>query len=148
MPGRPGRHVVRHPGGVAILPVHGDDFLLIRNHRRAIEQTLLEVPAGTLEPGEDPRHAAVRELAEETGAVAGSWSSFGHLWPAPGFCDERLHLFIAEDLTLGAPHLEEHEEIECVLVPQSEAIKAAAAGEYPDAKTAAMIMRFASSRGG
>ena len=67
MPGRPDRHVVRHPGGVAVLPVHGDDFLLIRNHRRAIGHTLLEVPAGTLELGEDPKHAAVRELAEETG---------------------------------------------------------------------------------
>ena len=147
MPGRPGRHVVRHPGGVAILPVHGDDFLLIRNHRRAIDHTLLEVPAGTLEPGEDPRRAAVRELMEETGAVARSWSSFGHLWPAPGFCDERLHLFVAEDLTLGAPDLEEHEEIERVFVPQSVAIQAAAAGAYPDAKTATMILRFASRKG-
>lgn len=147
MPGRPDRHVVRHPGGVAVLPVHGEDFLLIRNHRRAVGHTLLEVPAGTLEPSEDPKHAAVRELKEETGAVAASWISFGHLWPAPGFCDERLHLFIAEDLTLGAPNLEGHEEIERVLVPQSEAIQSAAAGDYPDAKTAAMILRFASRKG-
>lgn len=147
MPGRPERHVVRHPGGVAVLPVHGDDFLLIRNHRRAIGHTLLEVPAGTLEPGENPKHAAIRELSEETGAVAASWSSFGHLWPAPGFCDERLCLFIAEDLTLGAPNLEDHEEIEPVLVPQSEAIQAATAGDYSDAKTVAMILRFASRKG-
>lgn len=147
MPGRPARHVVRHPGGVAVLPVHGDDFLLIRNHRRAIGHTLLEVPAGTLELGEDPKQAAVRELAEETGAVAAKWSFFGHLWPAPGFCDERLHLFIAEDLILGAPQLEEHEEIEHVLVPQEQAIQSAAAGDYADAKTAVMILRFASRKG-
>ena len=123
------------------------DVLLIRNHRRAIGHTLLEVPAGTLELGEDPKQAAVRELAEETGAVAAKWSSFGHLWPAPGFCDERLHLFIAEDLTLGAPQLEEHEEIERVLVPQEQAIQSAAAGDYADAKTAIMILRFASRKG-
>ena len=85
MPGRPARHVVRHPGGVVVLPVHGDDFLLIRNHRRAIGHTLLEVPAGTLEHGEDPKHAAVRELAEETTSHRGVGSSFGHLWPAPVF---------------------------------------------------------------
>ena len=100
-----------------------------------------------MELGEDPKQAAVRELAEETGAVAAKWSSFGHLWPAPGFCDERLHLFIAEDLTLGAPQLEEHEEIERVLVPQVQAIQSAAAGDYADAKTAVMILRFASRKG-
>ncbi|MAV54912.1 MAG: hypothetical protein CMJ28_03040 [Phycisphaerae bacterium] len=148
MPGQPGRHVVRHPGAVAILPVHGDAFLLIQNHRRSIGTTLLEVPAGTLEKGEDPQQAAIRELAEETGATAQSWKPFGHFWSAPGFCDERLHLFVADELTLGAPILEAHEEIECLLVPQSEAIAAAASGVYEDAKTAAIILRFAMLRDG
>ena len=97
------RDMVRHPGAVVILPVRDDGHVvLVEQHRTSIGGELLELPAGTLEPGEDPLLAAQRELAEETGYRAASWSRLVRFYPAPGICDELIEVFLATGLKAGA----------------------------------------------
>lgn len=130
------RDVIKHPGAVVILPmVDPGHVCLLRNHRFVVEETLWELPAGTLEPDEPLEDAARRELAEETGYSAASWHCLGYLYASPGVLDEKLHLFVAEQLTPGEMALEEGEQIEPVTVPWDEAIRMALAGEIRDAKT-------------
>src|SRR5262245_21016055 len=96
------RDLVLHPGAVAILPlVESDRVCLLRNHRHTIGQTLWEIPAGTLEPGEPIESAAHRELAEETGYRAAELRLLHRFYPSPGVLDEVTHLFVAERLTPG-----------------------------------------------
>src|SRR5688500_16247391 len=90
------RDVILHPGAVGILPVLDRDHVcLLRNHRWVVGETLWELPAGTLEPGEPLEAAARRELAEETGYAAADWTYLGYLFASPGVLDEKLHLFVA-----------------------------------------------------
>src|SRR5262245_12097541 len=94
------RDIVLHPGAVAILPlVDSKNICLLRNRRPITGETLWEIPAGTLEPGEPPDEAAVRELAEETGYQAGRWRKLTEFFPSPGVLSELTHLFLAQDLT-------------------------------------------------
>ena len=123
--------LIEHPGAVAIVPLFEDDtVLLVRQYRHAIGAWLLEIPAGRVEPGEDPGHAAVRELEEETGQRAANWRRLRTFYPAPGFCSEVITLFVAEGL---APVVSERrpadadEEFELVRLPFDEARAAAAA---------------------
>jgi len=135
------RDVVRHPGGVVILPVLSDGrLLLIRNQRVAVGARLLEVPAGSLERGEDPAKAASREVEEETGYAAGRLEPLSTFYSAPGFCDEVLHLFVAHDLRRTAQRLEDYEEIEVVVMTCMEALAAIDSGDIRDAKTIAAIL--------
>lgn len=135
------RDVILHPGAVVILPVIDRDHIcLLRNYRFAIQETLWEVPAGTLEPGEPIETAAERELLEETGYRAGKWRSLGFLYASPGVLDEKLHLFIAEELTPGPPQPEADEELEPVTVPWADAMKMALDGTIKDAKTIVSIL--------
>jgi ADP-ribose pyrophosphatase len=128
--------VVIHPGAVAILPlVDADQVCLLRNHRVIVGETLLEVPAGTLEQGEPPDDAAVRELAEETGYRAGRWRKLGTFYPSPGVLTERTHLYVASELTPGPQQLEAGEEIRPEVVAWSQAIAWALDGTIRDAKT-------------
>lgn len=101
-----------HPGAVAVVPVDGDRIALIRQLRPSIEKTIWEVPAGTLEPGEDPAACAARELAEETGYRAERITHLSSFYVAPGYSSEYLHLFKAEGLTPGEPCREVGESIE------------------------------------
>ncbi len=130
------RDVIIHPGAVAILPlVDQDHVCLLRNRRPAVGETLLEIPAGTLEPGELPEKAAPRELAEETGYQAGQWQKLTEFFPSPGVISERTHLFLATELTPGPMQLEPDEDLEPCVVNWSEALDWVLDGTIRDAKT-------------
>ncbi len=106
------RDIIVHPGAVVILPRLDDDHIvMIRNHRHAAGERLLELPAGTLEPGEPPIDAAARELEEETGYVAGRIEPFLEFYTTPGICTELMRAFVATDLVKTQQRLEHGEEI-------------------------------------
>jgi ADP-ribose pyrophosphatase len=135
------RDVVLHPGAVVILPViDAAHVCLLRNHRWVVGETLWELPAGTLEPGEDLEHAARRELAEETGYTAASWRSLGYLYASPGVIDEKLHLFVAEGLTPGESRPEADEDLEAITVGLADAVRMCLDGEIKDAKTVTALL--------
>ncbi len=137
------RDVILHPGAVVILPiVDAERVCLLRNYRFVIGETLWEAPAGTLEPGEGEalEHAARRELQEETGYTAKSWRSLGYLYASPGVLDEKLHLFVAQDLTPGPPQPEADEQLEPKIVAWTEALRMALDGTIKDAKTITAIL--------
>jgi ADP-ribose pyrophosphatase len=135
------RDMILHPGAVVILPVlDRDHVVLLRNHRFVIGETLWEVPAGTREPDEPLEDCARRELLEETGYTAARWRSLGFLYASPGVLDEKLHLFVAEDLTPGSARPEADEELEPVTVRFDEAIRMCLAGEVKDAKTITSLL--------
>ncbi len=135
--------VILHPGAVLILPLVGPDRVcLIRNERVAVGKTLIELPAGTLEGPEDPRLAAERELAEETGYTAARWRELPGFFMSPGILRERMHVFVAEDLTPGDPAREAGENIDNLIKPWSEALAMAERGEIEDAKTLCALMMW------
>lgn len=143
------RDVILHPGAVAVLPLlDGERIVLLRNHRPAVGETLWEIPAGTLEPGEPIEQAAHRELAEETGYRAGRLRRLHSFYPSPGLLSERTHLFVAEDLTPGEMRLEPCEEIEPVTVAFAEALRRAIDGEIRDAKTLVALLLWQHLRSG
>jgi ADP-ribose pyrophosphatase len=135
------REVVRHPGSVVILAVpEAGRILLERVWRYAVGGVMLELPAGTLEPGEDPAACAARELAEETGYRAGRLEPILRLHPSPGILSEQMTIFRAFDLVKGEPALEPGEEIETVLVPVAEVLSMIADGRITDSKTVAGVL--------
>jgi ADP-ribose pyrophosphatase len=141
------RDVIIHPGAVAILAlVDACHICLIRNQRFILGEELLEIPAGTLEPGEPPETAAPRELAEETGYTAASWRKLAAFYPSPGVLSERTHLFLAQDLTPGSMRLEEDEKLEPVVVPWEKAVAWALDGTIRDAKTLVALLLWAHLR--
>ena len=128
--------IVRHPGGAAVLPVLADGrVLLIRQFRPAVGREVLEIPAGRLEPGEAPEVCARRELEEETGWRAGRVAPLGQTLSSVGFCDERIHLFLADQLQPVPAAPEADEFIEPVRFTFDEALAAVANGTLVDAKT-------------
>lgn len=136
--------IVRHPGGVAVLPLHPDGSVtLIRQLRPAIGLVTLELPAGRLDPGEDPAACGRRELGEETGLVAAALESLGTIHTSPGVFDERIHLFLATGLSQEQSAPEEYEDIETVRLPLKEAVAMAQRGEISDAKTVIALFRAA-----
>jgi len=135
------REVVEHRGAVAIVPLLNDDtVLMIRQFRLAVNEVLLEVPAGTLEPGEPPEVCAARELEEETGYRAGTLRKLFSQYLAPGYSQEILHVFLAKDLEKTAQHTEDDESVEVVPVPLSRAVDMVLSGEIRDAKTIASLL--------
>jgi ADP-ribose diphosphatase len=130
------REIIRHPGACVILPLLDDGRVcLIRNWRFAVGQTLIELPAGTLEPPEPPEVTAERELIEETGYRAKRIQFLHAFFLSPGILDEKMHLYLATGLTEGETAREEGEEIENWLVPCDEAIAMIFRREIQDAKT-------------
>jgi len=135
--------VVRHPGGVGVLPLHDDGTVtLISQLRPSIEKKLLEIPAGRKNPGEDPAECGRRELAEETGLLADSLVSLGAFYPSPGVFDEIIYLYLATGLSQGVAEPEFYEEIEAVRIPIDEALKMAENDNgIRDSKTIVALLR-------
>lgn len=138
--------MIRHPGASAVLPFlsdpKGDDpqILLIRQFRYAANGYVYEVPAGRLEPGEDPKDCARRELLEETGCTASGVQYLTTIFTTPGFTDEKIHLFMATGVTTGNAKLESDEFLELQPRTISEALRMIQAGEIQDAKTVVTIL--------
>ena len=138
--------MIRHPGAAAVLPFASDPegpdptLLLIKQYRYAAGGALIEIPAGRLNPGEDPKGCAQRELLEEVGVTAGRIERLTTIWTTPGFTDERIHLFWAADLKTGQHAREPDEFIEVTPTPLSQALTLIRDGGISDAKTALSIL--------
>lgn len=137
------RDVVAHPGAVVVVAVESGELLFVRQYRHAAGQELLELVAGTLEPGEDPAVTAGRELQEEAGFKAGQITKLGEFFSAPGFCNELLHLFLAEELEPSGLPGDEDEEIAVERYSLEAALELARTGQIRDAKTLAGLMLYA-----
>jgi ADP-ribose pyrophosphatase len=137
------REVCVHPGAVCVLPFLPDGrVLLIRNRRYAVGETLIELPAGTLERNEDPINCAGRELVEETGFVAGRLKPITYFFTSPGILSERMYAFAAYDLKQAKPSPEEGEEIELRPMTLDDAIEMVRLGDIKDAKTIATLLTY------
>jgi ADP-ribose pyrophosphatase len=135
------REIVEHPGAVAIVAVDGEGCVaLVRQLREATRRYLLELPAGTAEPGEEPLETARRELQEECGLTGGEWRELAVFWTTPGFCRERMHLFAAEGVERGEAAPAEDEELELVRWPVAEIDTRL--GQIEDAKTLAGLLLY------
>jgi ADP-ribose pyrophosphatase len=135
------REIVEHPGAVAIVAVDLDGYVtLVRQLREATRKHLLELPAGTAEPGEEPLETARRELREECGLTGGEWRELAAFWTTPGFCRERMHLFAAEGVERGEPEPADDEELELVRWPLAAVGERLA--EIEDAKTLAGLLLY------
>lgn len=142
------REVVRHPGAAVMLARHDDGVVFVRQFRYAAGETLFELPAGTLEPGEEPLSCARRELAEETGWCAAQWRELGSFFTTPGFTDELIHAFFATGLSHdeeGAAQ-DDDEVCETVILAMEELRAMLLSGEIRDAKTLATL-QLAALRG-
>ncbi len=143
------REVILHRGAVALLPmVDRDHVCLVKNVRYSVGKTLLEVPAGTIDEGETPDSTAPRELREETGYVAGRITRIGEWWVSPGVINERMFLYLCEDLAPGETELQADEELESVVVAWDEALEMTKDGRIDDAKSILAILLFDRMRRG
>jgi ADP-ribose pyrophosphatase len=135
------REIVEHPGAVAIVAVDREGYVaLVRQLREATGGELVELPAGTREPGESPLETARRELAEETGLTGGEWREICTFWTTPGFTRERMTLFFADQVEPGSASPEEDEALEIVRWPVAEI--ESHLGELEDAKTLVGVLLF------
>ncbi len=145
---RPGREpvardVVVHPGAVVILPILDmHRMVMIRNYRYTVEDELWELPAGTLEPNEEPIETARRELEEETGYRAARMRPLLEFFTSPGFLTERMHAFVATDLTVVGQRLQGAEQIVSEVIDVAEVRDRLLRGEFVDGKTIAVLSRY------
>ncbi len=136
------KEIVLHPGAVVIVPKKGDNFVLVKQYRPAVEDRILEFPAGTLEKGETPEECARRELVEETGYDAAKVKYLGEIIVSPGYTSERIHAFLAEKLVYRGVHREPYEDIENVEISQEELEELIKHNAIKDAKTIAAYFMF------
>lgn len=137
------REIVTHQGAVAVLPLTNDGKMIaVRQFRKPLEKTIVEIPAGKLEKGENPLDCAIRELEEETGYKAHKLEHFSSFYTSPGFADEILHLYVATDLYEGVLQPDEDEFVETLHLTLEEAKELMAQGEICDAKTVLAIIAW------
>ena len=136
------REVVRHKGATAILAIdkNGEAFF-VEQFRYPVGSPVFEAPAGKIDPGEIPLECAKRELLEECGVTAEKWTELGPMFSSPGFCDEVIHLFLAENLSESAPDPDEDEFLDIKKLPLKEVLKEVRKGKIPDAKTQILVLR-------
>ena len=136
------REVVAHLNGVAVVAEINGKILMVKQYRYPTRDVLYEIPAGKLDKeNENELEAAKRELEEETGYIAENWEELGYIWTSPGFCNERIFLFKASNLTYKNQNLDEDEFLDCVSVEKSKVFDMIKLGIINDAKSIAGIMR-------
>jgi ADP-ribose pyrophosphatase len=141
------REVVEHVQAVAVVPVMADGrIVLVRQYRLPAGRELLEVPAGSLDPGEDPDTAAQRELQEEIGFATRRLSRLGGFWVAPGYCTEYIHIYLAKDLYESRLDADHDERIEVEIVTLDDALGRIDTGEIEDAKSICGLLQYARRR--
>lgn len=141
------REVVEHPGGVAILAIDElDRVLFVRQFRYAFKKVLLELPAGKLEYGEDPRSCGIRELEEEAGLQADQFEPLASLVLTPAYLTERIHIYLAHGLHATRQRLDEDEFLTVEWIPLDQALKMALSGEIEDAKTLVGLLKYRALR--
>ncbi len=137
------REIVEHDGAVGILAVTGEGKLIfVKQFRKSVEEILLEIPAGRIETDEAPIDCAKRELEEETGFKANSMSKMMDFYTSPGFSNEILHIYLAQNLSPGTASPDEDEYIEVIYLTLDEALKRLEAGEIKDSKTIIAILQY------
>jgi ADP-ribose pyrophosphatase len=130
------REIVEHNGGAVAVPITSDGkIVMVRQYRKALEQAVLELPAGKIEKGEEPLQTIVRELQEETGYSAGNMEFLTAFYPSVGYTNEVLYIYLATDLTPGMTNYDENEAMDILEVDFEEAHNMVVAGEIQDAKT-------------
>ncbi|MBO4983740.1 MAG: NUDIX hydrolase [Clostridia bacterium] len=136
------REVVRHPGAVCVVPVTDEgEVIMVRQFRYAFNQVLLEVPAGKLEPNEDPLEAALRELEEESGVVASKVEHIGEIYTTVAIIDEKIHVYLATGLTYKNAHPDDDEFLEVEKIPLKTLVDMVMNGEIKDSKTQIAILK-------
>lgn len=135
------REIVEHGGCTAIVALDSEkNVLLVRQYRKAVERMLLEIPAGGIEPGEEPLEGARRELEEETGFSAERWEHLSLFYTSPGFCTEFMHLYLATELQPAERAADDDEHIEVIRVPLKKSLELIDSGEICDAKSIAGLL--------
>jgi ADP-ribose pyrophosphatase len=129
------REIVKHPGAVAVLALLDNKMIVVEQYRKPLEKSQVEIPAGKLDPGEDPLHAAQRELEEETGYFCGTLKLISSFYTSPGFADEIIHLYFAKNLIKGDARPDEDEFLECEAITLEQAQQYIREGRISDAKT-------------
>lgn len=129
------REIVKHPGAVAVMALVDGKMLVVEQYRKPLEKSQVEIPAGKLDKGEEPLDAAKRELEEETGYKAGSIRHLTSFYTSPGFADEIVHLYVAEDLARGKVNLDEDEFLDCEAITLEQAEDYMKQNRISDAKT-------------
>lgn len=138
------REIVHHHGGACILPVDADGSVtMVRQFRYAFGEEIWELPAGKLEPGEDPFESAKRELSEECGLSADNYTDLGVVYPTVGYDSEKIYLWAATGLHKGGQHLDAGEFLDVVRMPFAEALQKVLHGEIKDSKTQIGLMKYA-----
>ncbi len=137
------REVVRHPGGVCVLAItDAEEVLFVKQFRYPHKTVTMEIPAGKLEYGEDPETCGRRELLEECGCTARSFTYLGKLFPTPAYDSEVIHMYLAKGLEYSAQSLDEDEFLDVERIPLSEAMQTILADDCPDAKTQIAILKY------
>lgn len=136
------REIVLHDNAVALVAIHDDKILLVKQYRISVDKIIYEVPAGMIEHDENPKDAALRELEEETGYRAKNIEYLTEFYSTPGFCTEKLSIFYAKELEFVGQNLDEGENLEVVEMPLEEALSMIESGEIMDGKTISSILFY------